>query len=63
MYLRRLTEKKLLKTNTFYITPAGRKVITVLAELVQERKQLATMRLQRNIVELQQIIGTQKPTA
>ena len=61
MYMRRFTEKELLEINAFYITPAGQKVITVLPELVQERNQLAMMRLQQNIGELQQIIGAQKP--
>lgn len=61
MYMRKFTEKELQKINAFYITPAGQKVITVLPELVQERNQLAMMRLQQNIGELQQIIGAQKP--
>ena len=57
MYIRKFTEKELQEINAFYITPAGQKVITVLPELVQERNQLAMMRLQKNIGELQQIIG------
>jgi hypothetical protein len=61
MYMRRFTEEELTKINAFYITPAGQKVITVLPELVQERNQLAMMRLQQNIGELQQIIGEKKP--
>jgi len=61
MYMRKFTEKELEEINAFYITPAGQKVITVLPELVQERNQLAMMRLQQNIGELQQIIGAQKP--
>ncbi len=61
MYMRKFTEKELEQINAFYITPAGQKVITVLPELVQERNQLAMMRLQQNIGELQQIIGAQKP--
>ncbi len=61
MYMRKFTEKELEAINAFYITPAGQKVITVLPELVQERNQLAMMRLQQNIGELQQIIGAQKP--
>ncbi len=61
MYIRKFTEKELEEINAFYITPAGQKVITVLPELVQERNQLAMMRLQQNIGELQQIIGAQKP--
>ena len=61
MYMHKFTEKELTEINAFYITPAGQKVITVLPELVQERNQLAMMRLQKNIGELQQIIGAQKP--
>jgi hypothetical protein len=57
MYMRKFTEKELEEINAFYITPAGQKVITVLPELVQERNQLAMMRLQQNIGELQQIIA------
>lgn len=61
MYMRKFTEEELKKINAFYITPPGQKVITVLPELVKERNQLAMMRLQQNIGELQQIIGAQKP--
>ena len=60
MYMRKFSEKELQEINAFYITPAGQKVITVLPELVKERNQLAMVRLQQNIGELQQIIGTQK---
>ena len=59
MYMRKFTEKELEQINAFYITPAGQKVITVLPELVQERNQLAMMRLQQNIGELQKIIAPQ----
>ena len=55
--MRKFNEKELEQINAFYITPAGQKVITVLPGLVQERNQLAMMRLQKNIGELQQIIG------
>ena len=61
MYMRKFTEAELKEINAFYITPAGQKVITVLPELVQERNQLAMLRLQKNIGELQQIIAAQKP--
>ena len=61
MYMRKFTEKELQEINAFYITPAGQKVITALPVLVQERNQLAMMRLQQNIGELQQIVGTQQP--
>jgi len=61
MYMKKFTEQELTDINAFYITPVGQKVITVLPELVQERNQLAMMRLQQNIGELQQIIGAQKP--
>ena len=57
MYMKRFTEQELTDINAFYITPVGQKVITVLPELVQQRNQLAMMRLQQNIGELQQIIG------
>ena len=59
MYLRTFSEDELKKINDFYITPAGQKVISVLPELVQQRNQLAMMRLQQNIGELQQIIAPQ----
>ena len=62
MYMRKFSEKELQEINAFYITPAGQKVITVLPELVQERNQLAMMRIQQNIGELQQVIGAQKTT-
>jgi len=61
MYMQRFTEQELTDINAFYITPVGQKVITVLPELVQQRNQLAMMRLQQNIGELQKIIGAQKP--
>jgi hypothetical protein len=61
MYMQKFTEKELEQINAFYITPAGQKVITVLPELVQERNQLAMMRLQQNIGELQSLIGAQQP--
>lgn len=57
MYMKKFSEQELTDINAFYITPVGQKVITVLPELVQERNQLAMMRLQQNIGELQQIIG------
>ena len=57
MYMKRFSEQELTDINAFYITPVGQKVITVLPELVQQRNQLAMMRLQQNIGELQQIIG------
>jgi len=62
MYMRKFSEKELEEINAFYITPSGQKVIKVLPELVQERNQLAMMRLQQNIGELQKIIGEQKAT-
>ena len=57
MYLRTFSEKELQAINDFYITPAGQKVINSLPGLVQERNQLAMMRLQQNIGELQQIMA------
>ena len=61
MYLKTFSEDELKAINGFYITPAGQKVITELPGLVQQRNQLAMMRLQQNIGELQQIIGAQQP--
>ena len=61
MYLKTFSEDELKAINGFYITPAGQKVITELPGLVQQRNQLAMMRLQQNIGELQQIIGVQQP--
>ena len=63
MYLKTFSEDELKAINGFYITPAGQKVITALPGLVQERNQLAMMRLQQNIGELQQIIGAPQPAA
>jgi len=61
MYMKTFTEKELEEINAFYITPSGQKVITVLPQLVQQRNQLAMMRIQQNIGELQQLIGSQQP--
>ncbi len=55
------TEEDLKEINAFYTAPPGQKVNTVLPELVKEHNQLAMMRLQQNIGELQQIVGAQKP--
>ncbi len=63
MYLKTFSEDELKAINDFYITPAGQKVITALPGLVQQRNQLAMMRLQQNIGELQKIIGTPQPAA
>ena len=63
MYLRTFTEDELKTINDFYITPAGQKVINEVPGLVQERNQLAMMRLQQNIGELQKIVGAQQPGA
>lgn len=62
MYMKTFTEKELEEINAFYITPAGQKVITQLPQLVQQRNQLAMMRIQQNIGELQKIIGAQQTT-
>ena len=61
MYLKTFSEDELKAINGFYITPAGQKVINALPGLVQQRNQLAMMRLQQNIGELQQIIGAPQP--
>lgn len=57
MYLQAFTKQELDSINTFYSTPAGQKVITVVPELVQQRNRLAMQRLQENIAELQQIMA------
>jgi uncharacterized protein len=57
MYLRTFSEAELEQINAFYITPAGQKVINVVPQLVQQRNQIAMMRLQKNIGELQQIMS------
>ena len=57
MYLSTFSEKELEQINAFYITPVGQKVITSLPQLVEQRNQLASQRLQQNIGELQQIIA------
>lgn len=59
MYMNKFSEKELQEINAFYITPAGQKVINVLPELVQERNQLAMLRIQQNIDELQQTISAE----
>jgi hypothetical protein len=58
MYLKTFSEAELEQINAFYITPAGQKVINVVPQLVQQRNQIAMMRLQKNIGELQQIVST-----
>jgi hypothetical protein len=57
MYLSTFSEAELEQINAFYITPAGQKVINVVPQLVQQRNQIAMMRLQQNIGELQQIMS------
>jgi uncharacterized protein len=57
MYMRTFTEAELEQINAFYITPAGQKVITVVPQLVQQRNQIAMMRLQKHIGELKQIMS------
>ena len=57
MYLSTFSEKELEQINAFYITPVGQKVITTLPQLVEQRNQLASQRIQQNIGELQQVIA------
>ena len=59
MYLKTFTEQELNEMNAFYGSPTGRKVITQLPELVQQRNRLAMQRMQDNIGELQQVIEQQ----
>ena len=58
MYMRTFTEKELEQINDFYIMPAGQKVINELPLLIKQRNQLSMQRLQQNINELHQIIGS-----
>jgi hypothetical protein len=53
MYMQAFTEQELNEINTFYSTPAGKKLIQRLPELIQERDRLAMQRMQENIGELQ----------
>ena len=57
MYLQTFTEEELKTINDFYITTTRQKVISIVPQLVQDRKKLAMMRLQQNIGELQQILS------
>jgi len=57
MYMQSFTEAELKEINTFYATPTGRKLISRLPELIQQRDRLAMRRLQENIGELQQIMN------
>ena len=57
MYMRDFSEPELDAINTFYTTPAGRKVIDHLPELVKERNHLAQKRLQEHVGELRQEIA------
>ena len=61
MYMQTFTEEELKTINDFYITTTGQKVITLVPQLVQERNQLAMMRLQQNIGELQQLMSADSP--
>jgi hypothetical protein len=56
MYLQTFTEDEVNEMNAFYGSPTGRKVITQLPDLVQQRNRLAMQRLQAHIGELQQLI-------
>lgn len=60
MYLAEFSEEDLNAMNTFYDSPAGRKVIERLPVLVQKRNQLASLRLQENIGELEYEINARQ---
>ena len=60
MYMQEFSEQELNDMNTFYASPAGRKVIERLPVLVQQRNQLASKRLQENIGELQYEISARQ---
>ena len=64
MYLEAFTEQEVNEMNAFYRSPTGRKVIERLPQLVQQRNQLASKRLQENIGELRyEIEARQKKQA
>ena len=56
MYTHAFTEEELNAINTFYSSPAGRKLIERLPELIKQRDQLAMQRMQDNIGELRKAI-------
>ena len=58
MYIKTFSEAELKEMNAFYITPTGQRVISDVPQLVERRNQLARQRMQENIGELQQLIGT-----
>lgn len=60
MYLKEFTEQELDEMNAFYASSTGRKVIERLPVLVQMRNQLASMRLQKNIGELEYEINARQ---
>jgi hypothetical protein len=60
MYMKEFSEQELNEMNAFYASPAGRKVIERLPVLVQQRNQLASMRLQKNIGELEYEINARQ---
>ncbi|MGD2112924.1 MAG: DUF2059 domain-containing protein [Gammaproteobacteria bacterium] len=60
MYLQEFSEEEVQAMNTFYRSPAGRKVIERLPVLVQMRNQLASQRLQENIGELRYLIEARR---
>lgn len=60
MYMQTFSEQELGEMNSFYASPAGRKVIKRLPALVQQRNQLASKRLQDNIGELQHEISARQ---
>lgn len=58
MYTQAFTEEELDNINAFYSSPAGRKLIEQLPELIKRRDQLAKQRMQDNIGELRKAIET-----
>ena len=59
MYQQAFTEEELNAMNNFYGSPAGRKLIQRLPELIQQRDHLAMQRLQEHLGELRQEIADQ----
>lgn len=56
MYMKTFSEEDLKTINTFYSTPAGKKMMSEVPGLVQKRNKLAMKRLQDNFDELKKII-------
>ena len=56
MYMQAFTKQELDEINAFYGSPAGRKMVEQLPELIKRRDQFAMQRMQDNIGELREAI-------